>query len=122
MIDREKIIKRLASLGYEAIEEDDFLIGFLIESTYQTILNQTNQESIPDELENIAVDMVCGKLLHGKLSMNKIDIEKAVASIREGDTSISYVNTSDPQAFLNDFYKNMMLPIRDLIKFRKLVW
>lgn len=122
MIEKEEVIKRLSSLGYEVVEEDDFLIDFLIQSVYQTLLNETNTDEIPDGLRYVAINMICGKLLINKLATDKIEIEKAISSIREGDTSVTYSVGSDPKQFLNDYYQKLTTPISEIVKYRRLSW
>lgn len=122
IIEKEEVIKRLASLGYEAVSEDDFLIDFLIQAVYQTLLNETNADEVPEGLRYVAINMVCGQLLNNKLAINKIDVEQAISSIREGDTSVSYSGGKDPKEFLAEYYQKLTMPISEIVKYRKLSW
>lgn len=121
MVEREQIITRLATLGYVANESDYPLIDYLIDSVYQTILNETNCDNMPDGLKFVAIDMICGQILNSKLANNQLDIDQAISSIREGDTSVSYAVGTDPKEFLKNYYTSLMHS-RELVKYRKLVW
>jgi hypothetical protein len=121
MIEREQIITRLCTLGYAATENDNPLIDYLIDSVYQSVLNETNCDEMPEGLKFVAIDMVCGQMLTSKLANNQIDVEQAVTSIREGDTSVSYADGGDPKEFLKTYYSNL-IHNKQLYKYRKLVW
>lgn len=121
MIEREEVITRLCTLGYAATENDNPLIDYLIDSVYQSVLNETNCDEMPEGLKFVAIDMVCGQILTSKLANNQIDVEQVVTSIREGDTSVSYANGGDPKEFLKTYYSNL-IHNKQLYKYRKLVW
>lgn len=118
MIERTDIISRLATLGYEATEQDNALIEYLIKSVYQSILNECNIDEVPEGLRYVAIDMICGHILKSKLANDSIDVEKAVQSIREGDTSVTY---TDPKQFLSNYYDSL-IHNKELVKYRRLVW
>lgn len=101
----ELVLKRLDSFGYEATESDAFCIGFSVQKVENNIKNDCNITEIPEGLTNTAVDMVCGEILNtlyrtGKLSLDSLDLDGAVASVSAGDTSVSFDNaTSDDGKF-----------------------
>lgn len=121
VIEKEEIAIRLATLGYNATTLDDGLIDYLIQSVYQSILNECNVEEVPEGLKFVAIDMICGHILVNKLANGAIDIEKAVQSISEGDTSVTYASGLDPKQFLLDYY-NGLIHNKELVKYRRLVW
>lgn len=121
MIERIDIIKRLSTLGYEATSEDDALIDYLIGAVYQSILNDCNINEVPKELKYVAIDMVCGHILQNKLAMGSIDVEKAIKSIKEGDTTVTYADGSDPKSYLSRYYGNLIRN-KKLVRFRRLEW
>lgn len=89
----EDVIKRLESFGYEVTEADDWMIEFLIQKIENSIKADCNINTIPEELYEIAVDMVVGEFLLNKKSRGQLegfDLEAAVKQIHEGDTSVTF--------------------------------
>ena len=94
-IDKGTVIQRLESFGYVADASDDFALLFAMAKVTDTIKNECNVSEIPDGLGQIAVDMVCGEFLAakkggGQLANTDLDVEAAIKTISEGDTSITY--------------------------------
>lgn len=90
----EKITARLAGWGYEVVEGDTFALEFLIAKTENHIRDFCNIEEIPESLEQSEIDVICAdflgeKALTGGLDLAGITIE-SIASITEGDASVSY--------------------------------
>lgn len=95
----ELVLKRLDSFGYVTTMSDAFCIGFGVQKVENSIKNDCNVTEVPEGLRNIAVDMVCGEVLDvlyrsGKLSLDELDLDGAVASVSAGDTSVSFDNTT----------------------------
>lgn len=89
----EDVIKRLESFGYEVTEADNWMIEFLIQKVENSIKADCNINTIPEELHEIAVDMVVGEFLLNKKSRGQLegfDLEAAVKQIHEGDTSVTF--------------------------------
>jgi hypothetical protein len=91
----DDVTARLLSLGYTVMTADTFALTFLIDKVTNTIKNECNIDEIPDELHQVAVDMVCGEFLkakqaNGSLDESEINTEAAIKSIKEGDTQITY--------------------------------
>lgn len=89
----EDVIKRLESFGYEVTEADNWMIEFLIQKIENSIKADCNINTIPEELHEIAVDMVVGEFLLNKKSRGQLegfDLEAAVKQIHEGDTSVTF--------------------------------
>lgn len=89
----EDVTKRLESFGYEVIEADNWMIEFLIQKIENSIKVDCNINTIPEELHEIAVDMVVGEFLLNKKSRGQLegfDLEAAVKQIHEGDTSVTF--------------------------------
>lgn len=95
------VINRLVSFGYTPVEEDEFAIAFSISKAKNCILNDINHASVPDGLFEVLVDMSVGEflnaiLLTGKLNLDSLDLDGTIASISEGDTTVSFnVDGSD---------------------------
>lgn len=89
----EDVKERLASFDYQVTEDDSWMLTFLIQKVENHIKNICNISTIPEELLNIAVDMVVGEFLLNKKSIGSLegfDLEAAIKQIQEGDTSITY--------------------------------
>jgi len=89
----EDVIKRLESFGYEVTEADNWIIEFLIQKIENSIKADCNINTIPEELHEIAVDMVVSEFLLNKKSRGQLegfDLEAAVKQIHEGDTSVTF--------------------------------
>lgn len=125
-MDIDTVKKRLEMLGYEYSESDAPLVEYLIEMTAQTIKHKCNISEIPQCLEYVWCDMVCGELLVTRLTTGKltsIQVNQLATKIKEGDTEVTFANNGvDPQKQLTSFFKNMANGNGQLIKHRKLVW
>ena len=89
----EEVKARLASFGYEVGESDEWMLTFLIQKVENHIKNICNVSTIPEELLNIAVDMVVGEFLFNKKSTGNLagfNLEIDIKQMQEGDTSITY--------------------------------
>lgn len=124
----ETIINRLESLGYTYDEsKDKFVIEeFLMPKVKNHILSMTNQSTIPKECQKIAVDRVCGEFLLAKKNSGQLNlsIEEALASLTEGDFSISMGNNAQSADSKIDALIDYLINSgeRDLICQRKLRW
>jgi hypothetical protein len=96
---RESVIRRLESFGYVANPAaDGWLLGHVIDGVANEIKNSCNIDAVPDGLRQVAVDMACGEFLAAKRGGGQelnIDMEKAVKTIKEGDTQITYAVADD---------------------------
>ena len=89
----EDVKERLASFDYQVTEADSWMLTFLIQKVENHIKNICNVSTIPEELHEIAVDMVVGEFLLNKKSRGQLegfDLEAAVKQIHEGDTSVTF--------------------------------
>lgn len=123
---KEEVVERLKSLNYEVRETDEFILKYIIEKVEQDIKNKTNQSEVPEGLHFVFVERVCGEFLNGMRSSNMLtdeQIDSIVASIREGDTQVSFDVKSSPQAIF-DAYINYLINYGndDFSKYRRFVW
>jgi hypothetical protein len=122
------VLQRLVSLGYKLKENDDWILCFAMQNVENHIKNSCNITSIPDGLFNIAVDRVCGEFLFakkqsGQLTIDGLDLDGAVASISEGDTSVSFVTgASDEEKFDQLLNALSHKGDGDFVCYRKLKW
>ncbi len=101
----EMVLRRLDSFGYEVTEADAFGIAFSVQKSEMNIKNDCNITEIPEGLYRTLCDMSCGDFLAvkyqtGKLALTDLDLDGAIASVSEGDTSISFdKSTTDEGKF-----------------------
>lgn len=122
------VLQRLISLGYKLKENDDWILCFAMQTVENHIKNSCNVTSIPDELSNVAIDRVCGEFLFakkqtGQLVIEGLDLTGAIASISEGDTSVSFVSGATDDDRFNQLVNYLMTKGEgDFVCFRKLKW
>lgn len=127
----DEVIKRLESFGYTYTQSDIHNIDYAIAKIGTYIKNFCNIEEIPERLQFVYIDIVCGEFLQekkssGQLKLSDLDLSKpALKSISEGDTNISYAtgegSQTDEQKL--DSLINCLLNYQNqLYKFRRIVW
>lgn len=120
------LVERLKSLGYEVTESDEFVLKFITDKVENHIKNQTNLDAVPEGLHHVFVDMVCGEFLFEKNNSGMLSdsqIEAVVASISEGDTSVSFDTKTAPQALFDALVTALMNDgSNEFYRYRKLVW
>ena len=122
-----KLVARLKDFGYEYNSETDAgLLQFCTDSVENKIKNRINQSVIPEELEEVEIDMICGNFLGVKKSCGQLDsynFEQAVQSIKEGDTQVTFASGLSPEQQFDALINSMTNGHEeDFIRFRKLVW
>lgn len=117
-----EIKARLETLGYVAKSEDDAFVAFVLEKINERIKIFTNQSVVPEELKYEIIDAVASEFMLAKLATNGLDIERAVQSISEGDTSVTFASGSDSASMLKRYYDGLALDYTKLIKFRVMTW
>lgn len=123
------VVLRLKMFKFEISAEDTDIIAFLIQKALNSINNITNQnyteDTFPISLKEIWVDKAAGEYLKLKNTLGELpeNFETlAVSQIKEGDTTVSFSETSTDKKI--DSLINMLLFSRDfeLLKYRRLVW
>lgn len=131
MFNLETVTERLKSFGYEVKEGDEFSLTFCIEKVTNTIKNETNCSSVPQGLENIAVDMTCGEFLLAKKTfapddIANFDLENAVKEIKTGDTTTVFATgegSQTPEQRLTTFINYLLTYGRtEFSAYRRLKW
>ena len=115
-----KIKERLLSLNYQPVETDDWLIDYLLKVKRQEILNYCNVDEVPEELEHILVERICGSFLAQKAIQNPQNTESVIKSIKEGDVAIDYaVSVANPMAL---FAAMAAAGEEELLCYRQMKW
>lgn len=126
----EKALALLAAMGIEAPESDP-LFRFIVDSVTESILNETNQDELPEGLVNLAAEMVAGKYLQalkasGSEKLSAINLDAAVKQIEEGDTSVTFAvgeGSQTPEQRLDDLISRLCDGRRgEIYKYRRLLW
>lgn len=107
--------------GYDMTNSDKFLVSILEDAEIQHILNETAQETVPDELVHDLHNWVSGSFIRIKkqdiLGADNMDVVK---TIQEGDVRVD-LSGSSPESRLDELVSELMKE-RDLTCFRKLRW
>ena len=125
----DTIIEKLKSYGYTTVEPSDIvIINLLRADVEQYIKHYCNLHEIPDCLENVIVDMTCGKFLQMKKStgqLTELQLGGVLKAVRDGDTQVEY-NVSyqvDPEStFLVYVDKMINGHANQLIRHRRMIW
>lgn len=126
MIALEDIKVRLKMIGYD--EVDDELISYIKTTKEIDVKGQINSCNIPEELDNVLIDMICGEyLLTLKNSGQElaVDIDSAASAITEGDTKVELAfakgMTTAEQRF-DELIGYLLRGERRLIEHRRMRW
>lgn len=123
-------LKKLNGYGYEGVDIEMLTLHAL--SVREFILNYCNIEKLPKGLKFTYVNMICASYLElyvVKNYVNSEDNEKAiaasVASITEGDVSVTYKDNTSSDKVLNA--KALIGSLMDgyrayLTRYRRMVW
>lgn len=126
----DKVIKKLATLGYDTLDEMDYIIiDYAVRNTEMCIKNFCNIGKIPDELEHVVINTVCGDFLYQKYCLGLLpgsfDFELACESLKEGDVQINFntdSNSTNEQRFVALVNELKTIDYNCLLRYRKLVW
>lgn len=123
----EMVYRRLDTLGYNVVPEDEVSVKYLIDKISNKIKLNTNYIEFPDELLQMAIDMICGEFLYGKYAIGQLtgfDFSSTVKRITEGDTTVEYAygsgNKTPEERFvayidkLRRYDKDMLAAVRRL--------
>ena len=126
----QKSLALLTALNVEP-QESDPLFLFIVDSVTESILNETNQDELPEGLVNLAAEMVVGKYLQslkaaGSEKLSAINLDAAVKQIEEGDTSVTFAvgeGSQTPEQRLDDLISRLCDGRRgEIYKYRRLLW
>ena len=117
---------RTITYTYDETKDKFVIEEFLMPKVKNHILSMTNQSTIPKECQKIAVDRVCGEFLLAKKNSGQLNlsVEEALASLTEGDFSISMGNNAQSADSKIDALIDYLINSgeKDLICQRKLRW
>ena len=110
-----------ALTGYPATADDQILIEYIASAEAQHVLNDINQDTLPDALTADVRDVVVGKFIMArKAAIIGDDSLNVVKSISEGGVSVSLGGTTAEQRL--DALTRLLTKERDYSCFRKFRW
>lgn len=125
MIHVEDVTTFLQNAGYE-VEGDTELIETLIGVEKEYLINVTNQQEVPENLDNVWLMRTTGRYLEIKSSsggLTGLDVEGAIKSTKVGDTEIQYDGDTSKGKLLKDWVETLRnYGDREIERFRKLSW
>ena len=125
MIHVEDVTTFLQNAGYE-VEGDTELIETLIGVEKEYLIKVTNQQEVPENLDNVWLMRTTGRYLEIKSSsggLTGLDVEGAIKSTKVGDTEIQYDGDTSKGKLLKDWVESLRnYGDREIERFRKLSW
>lgn len=129
----ERVLKRLLSFGYKINhEEDTWVICFCIQKVEKDIINFCNISKVPEGLEEIEINRICGEVLFSKKQTGKLntengfDVETAIKQVQAGDTNVVFATGEGSETLetkLNSLIAYLLnCGESDLICYRQLKW
>ena len=115
-----EIKERLLQLGIDA--PDDAFLVFLMGKTEERIKAATNLSEVPDALRYEMIDEVAAAYVTAQMAVGKVDAERVVKSISEGDTSVTFEAGTDPVSMLKQYLSGMAIPETMFARFRVFTW
>lgn len=123
----DRVTEKLKSYGYTTVEPNDIvLINLLRGEVEQYVKHYCNICVIPECLEYVIIDMICGKFLQLKKHTGQLkQLDAVLKAVRDGDTQVEY-NVSyqaDPEATFLVFVDKLINGHNEqLIRHRRLCW
>lgn len=127
-MDLTVIKARLEAFGYATSEADTVVLQFCVDKVTNHIKNFCNIPAVPVELQEVAVDMICGEFLNGKYGAGQLDLDSldlssvGVNQITEGDTTVQFDSASSAVGKFNTLIGLLCGKESDLVCFRRLKW
>lgn len=123
IIEINDVKTRLKTFGYEATEDDEGAIEYLVNKVGEDILHWTNLGEVPEGLKYEWIDAVCGEFLQLYLGMGKLEnVPQVVKSIREGDTTVTLAENMSAEAQLLTCIKSLQLSKSAMVRYRVMRW
>lgn len=122
----QDVIGRL--LEFKVSADPGVALSFAIAQAREIMLANLNLDEIPDGLYYKFVDLAAGLYLRPKFAVGDLDgfdIDAAVASVKEGDTTVSYLTTaglSEGERISTFLTYLLTLPETMLSRYRRFVW
>lgn len=118
------VIRRLGELGYEVGGDDEAHIVFCTARVESALRNALNRRDIPEGLNSVFIDRVCGEFLFDKMCSGELPEGAffgydSVKSVREGDVSVEFAEPRSSERFIN---RLRGAGAGELARFRRIGW
>ena len=112
-------IERLKPLlGIDELDrEQDVMLSFILGNVEETVLNYCNLKTLPDGLKYTIYRMAVD--LYRNEQLGKMETEKPVSSLSEGDTSVGFGGSIYESSFADSLLKRYE---KQLARYRRLIW
>ena len=97
-------------------DEKDTILQFILDDVEETILNYCNIDELPEGLVNTAYRMAMDIYRNENVGSEE-GSSGNITSIKEGDTTVNFGNSSNNVVFANSILKNYIVQLR---KYRRL--
>lgn len=115
----------LTQCGYDS-SGDSELIASLIAVEKEFLLNTTNQDEVPENLDKVWLMRTVGRYLGIKVSSGTLagfDVAGAIKTTKVGDTEIQYDKDTSKETLLAKWIDNLNnYGKREIERYRKLSW
>ncbi len=112
----DELEERLSDLGIETAENEREALEKAIKRAEQTVMNNLNTDSVPDELWYAALDIAAGEYLSDKLSAEQ---DRDIESVSEGDFSVSFGDRSSLELLAD---KLLFSGRNEMAAYRRIKW
>ena len=118
----EDVMKRLEALGFTVTSVDEWVLRFCIDKVESHIKNNCTLTAVPKGLREVAVDLICGEFLFGKMNAGALDYARAVKRIKEGDTDVEYAEGYSDVELMGKLINDLRSRQIDFAAYRKIIW
>ncbi len=120
------ILQQLENIKVEIFEADLYIVTYAITKVESKIKNILNTSEIPEEVNNIFVNRVCGEILYTKYirdelpeNLNEVTLVKQMSL---GDTTVAYDTSQSSNKLLTLLETMKRAGEGELLCYRKLTW
>lgn len=126
MVNLTAVKTRLKMLGYEVIEDDTDELEYYIEKAESKFKSELNRTVLPEELSLEIADAAAGFFLSEREASGRLDgfdTERAVKSITEGDTTVTYTDDITPKVRFDSLIKALTtIKPGTVSAYRRMAW
>ena len=121
---KKEVIEYLKIIAPNMTKIENSLIEFKTNKVINKVKNITKNEEIED-LHEIIIEMICGEILLFMKSSGQdigISVEKEIKSIKEGDTDITFTDTTSKSQELDNLINKLLHENFDYSPYSKMGW
>lgn len=123
---KDGVVAFLATLGYICQGEDEWMIDFAIDKVTRHIQQVCNLGEVPQGLQPVVVERVCGTFLQMKKASGQLDDcfdVSGVSGVQAGDTNVSFDTSQSLATQLDGLIARLQCSGEgDLVCYRKVRW